>query len=59
MTRLAEVEVVVFHETDKAFLVWTYEDRAKAVWVPKSQVEVHEGTTLEGPEWLLIEKGLL
>lgn len=61
---LIDVTVKLHHETDKAILVSDDGDRAKAVWLPLSQVEV-ERTKQSGivvvtlPEWLATDKGLV
>ena len=36
---LAELTLVLFHETEAAYLVGETEDRDKAVWLPKSKSE--------------------
>jgi len=57
--KITEVEGEVFHETDKAYLFST-EDRAAAVWLPKSMCEWDESDdTMQLPEWLAEEKGLI
>ena len=60
---IVTIQVRRMNETDKAVLV-TADAPRNAVWVPKSQVEVHEeaGTSLvmlDIPEWLAIDKGLV
>ena len=58
---LVEVDVVVLAETELAFLV---SDGIVEEWVPKSQIEDdglyigYEGT-IEIPEWLAVDKGLV
>lgn len=51
------------HETEKAILVSDDGERAKAVWLPKSAVEVEEKgrgiVVVTLPEPLAIEKGLV
>jgi hypothetical protein len=60
---LVEVDIVLHHETDKAYLVSTDGKRDKAVWIPKSQCQQVDGEgqhwTLEMPEWLAIDRGLV
>lgn len=60
---LADVDVKVHHSTDKAVLVSKTGDEEDAVWVPKSQIELEpkgkDLAVLTGPEWLLIDKGLV
>lgn len=53
---LVEVAVQVHHETSKAWLVSETGSEPDAVWVPKSQCELHNGV-LELPQWLAEEKG--
>jgi hypothetical protein len=53
--RLADVEIEILQETDKAVRVT---DGAVTVWLPKSQVEIADGVATM-PEWLAIEKGLV
>ena len=50
-------------ETERAILVSETGDRDKAVWLPKSQIEVSDGPNrllveVAMPEWLAVEKGL-
>ena len=64
-----DVEVALFHETEKAYLVGTSDDREKAVWVPKSQCELgderkgrsgrYDIYELTLPQWLAEDKGLV
>jgi hypothetical protein len=60
---LVEVEIVLHRETDKAYLVSTDGKRDKAVWIPKSQCQQVDGEgqhrTMEMPEWLAIDRGLV
>lgn len=66
---LIDMRLLLFHETEKAWLVGETADKSKAVWIPKSQCEVEEEPVgREGkwpildfriPEWLLIDKGLV
>ena len=60
---LVEVDIVLHHETDKAYLVSTDGKRDKAVWIPKSQCQQVDGEgqhrTMEMPEWLAIDRGLV
>ena len=60
---LGDVEVTLHHETEKAWFVSDSGERQAAVWVPKSQAELHaeengKSWTLTAPVWLLAEKGL-
>ena len=55
--------MTIHHETEKAILASDDGDREKAVWLPKSRVEVEK---LPGgiccvtmPEWLAVDKGLV
>lgn len=59
---IIEVSVLLKHETDAAILV--SEDGEKGIWIPKSKCEfsdsdVHGFVTIELPEWLALEKGLI
>ena len=61
--QLTEILVQIHHETDKAILVSLDGDKKKAVWLPRSQIEIedkgkgiHEITI---PIWLAEEKGLV
>lgn len=60
---LVDVVVHLHHRTDKAVLVSDDGNRAKAVWLPLSQIEIEElsrGTvTVTLPEWLALDKGLI
>jgi hypothetical protein len=61
---LVEVDVALHHDTDKAFfLVSTDGNRDKAQWIPKSQCQHAGGAgrhrTLEMPEWLAMDRGLI
>lgn len=60
---LHDIEVVIHHATEKAWLVSTDGKRDKAVWFPKSQGEVEyrggDHMTLTAPERILIDKGLV
>lgn len=59
---LIDLEMHLHHATERAVLVSDDGDKAKAVWLPLSQVEVAPRTgatvTVTCPEWLAIEKGL-
>ena len=60
-----DLSVMLHHRTDKAVLVSDDGDKASAVWVPLSQVEIDDdampGETVEIviPEWLAQERGLI
>jgi hypothetical protein len=66
-SNLYDLEVMVHHQTDKAWLVSNDGERKNAVWIPKSQGEMEQKLTsglhpvwiLTAPEPLLIEKGLV
>lgn len=55
--------MVLHHETDKAWLVSKDGERENAVWLPKSQAEVEmlkwNLCNVTMPEWLAVEKGLV
>lgn len=51
-------------ETDNAIMVSDDNDAQKAVWLPKSQIEIENDghanfITVTLPEWLAMEKGLI
>jgi hypothetical protein len=60
---LVTTPVHLHHVTEKAWLVSLDGDKAKAVWVPKSQAELEtapgEPAILTAPEWLMFDKGLI
>ena len=67
-SQLVDIVVFQFAETDKAVQVGEDEaDRSKAVWLPKSQIEIVEKAVVNGilfhdltlPEWLAQERGLI
>lgn len=67
-SQLVDLVVFQFAETEKAVLVGEDEaDRSKAVWLPKSQIEISEKATVNGvlfhdltlPEWIAQERGLI
>jgi len=53
---LVDVEAVLVHETEKAYLVDS--GSGDKIWLPKSLVEYDDGT-FTMPEWLAMEKGLI
>ena len=60
--RLVDLEVSIHHWTDKAVLVSTDGVRDKAVWLPRSQIDIEtwQGrTTITLPEQLATDKGLV
>lgn len=61
--KLTDITMQLHHQTPEAFLVSETGDAKKAVWLPKSQVEVEviRGDIVEVtmPEWLAEEKGLI
>lgn len=60
-TSLADIEVYVHFETEKAFLVSDTGDKEDAQWIPKTKCEVDYTkkpyATLTCEEWLAQEKG--
>lgn len=67
-SRIVDLVVFQFTETEKAVQVGLDEaDRASAVWLPKSQVEIAEKAIVNGvlfhdlslPQWLAEERGLI
>lgn len=58
-SNLVDVDVVLVHETEKAFLVHTG-DETKKVWLPKSMCEYNaDEKTVTMEESFAIEKGLI
>jgi len=60
--RIIDIEGMVHHSTEKAILFSTDGNRANAVWLPLSQIEVedtHPIWTVTLPEHLALEKGLI
>lgn len=61
----ASIEVIFQCQTALAYCVWTHESSKSDIWLPKSMVsltgEKRRGkvVTIEGPEKILNEKGLL
>lgn len=60
---LFDVTVEKLAETKLAVLVHTG-TKEEAVWLPKSQIEIHKAEVgglfvVTAPEWLLIDKGLV
>lgn len=53
---IIEVEITVLHETEKAYLVTN--DGDNKVWLSKSICEI-DGSVLQIPEWLALDKGLI
>jgi hypothetical protein len=68
-SNLIDVTVQMHAETDKAVLVSDDGDKNKAVWIPKSQIEIafhpsmkergNGAATITLPEWLAKDKGLI
>jgi hypothetical protein len=62
---LTDIEVIIHHATNLAWLVSTDGNREKAVWVPKSACELSEPLPgkkvrlLTLPEQFAIDKGLV
>ena len=59
---LVDIQVVVHHTTDKAVLVSLDGEHSKAVWLPRSQIDLvkYRGDiTVTMPEQLAIDKGLV
>lgn len=61
--KLHDLTMQLHHDTGMAVLVSETGDEKKAVWLPRSQVEVEviKGNIVEVtlPEWLAKEKGLI
>lgn len=62
---LVDLDVQIHASTEKAILVSTDGERANAVWLPLSQIEVERKrgkvslAVVTVPEWLATEKGLV
>lgn len=60
---IVDLTLVCHARSNRAIKVSETGDRAKAVWLPLSQIEIDriDGAvvTLACPEWLAIEKGLI
>ena len=56
-SNLVDIDVVLVHSTDKAYLI-KYDEDKEPVWVPKSLSEYANGV-LTLPEPVAIEKGLI
>jgi len=61
---LIDCNVMLHHETDKAWLVSDTGDREDGVWIAKSQAQLEpdyagQCFVLTLPEWLATEKGLV
>ena len=63
-SNLIDITVEIEAETDKAVLVHEG-DKSKAVWLPRSQIEIEKNALNGGiyeitlPEWLALDKGLI
>lgn len=55
---LIDISGQIMHETAKAVLFSDTGEKDKAVWLPKSQIEVN-GNIVTMPEWLAKDKGLI
>jgi hypothetical protein len=59
---LVDIQVAVHVTTKMAVLVSTDGERSKAVWLPRSQIEIskwQDEITVTMPERLAVEKGLV
>jgi hypothetical protein len=60
---LVDLAMQIHAETDSAVCVSLEGDRRKAVWLPKSQVEIERKpkaiVVVTMPEWLAVNKGLV
>ena len=59
---LIDIDGAIHAETEKAVLFSETGDRSKAVWLPKSQIEIDRDymkTTVTMPERLALDKGLI
>ena len=61
-SNLVDIEGAIHAETEKAVLFSETGERAKAVWLPKSMVEIDRDggkSILTMPEQLALDKGLI
>lgn len=61
---IIDLDLIMRAETAAAVMVAETEDALKAVWLPKSQIEIERKAgsrivTITLPEWLAIDKGLV
>jgi len=62
-SNIIDIDGAIEHSTEKAVL-FHLGDKTKAVWLPRSQIEI-EDTGIGGihtvslPDWLALEKGLI
>ena len=61
---LVDIEVVIHAETDKAIKVSNDGEKANAVWLPKSMIEIEPNlgigiVIISLPERLALDKGLI
>lgn len=55
---IVTLDIKIKHQTEKAVMVENL--KGQKVWLPKSQIEVdHENLTIDLPEWLAEETGLI
>lgn len=52
--KLVDIEVVVHHSTDLAYLVSTDGDRKNAKWIPKSACELEERRVPYKPSMMIL-----
>lgn len=53
---LVDIAGEIRSQTEKAIQFF---DGDKAVWLPRSQIEINEDGTVTMPEWLALDKGLI
>lgn len=63
-SNVIDIAGVIHHQTDKAVLFSDTAHREDAVWLPKSQIEIHHDGhrnfyTVTLPEQLALDKGLI
>ena len=63
-SNIIDIVGVIHHQTDAAILFSETGDREKAVWLPKSQIEIERDgpkgfDTVSMPEPLALDKGLI
>lgn len=62
-SNIVDIDGAIEARTEKAVLFHTG-DKSEAVWLPKSQIEIHDTAfggivTVSMPEWLATDKGLI
>lgn len=61
---IVDISVQLHHETEKAVLVSDNGNKDKAIWIPKSLIEISQAdkngiVEISLPEWMAKSKGLI